>query len=215
MFNRKKCKKCGSKVKDKFDFCPSCGKLLNAEFNEDFGMLGKNDAFNGVDDLSNSMFGGIGGNMLNKMLGSAMKMLEREMRKEIKKDGSQPKTNFQMFINGKKVNLGGNFVSPPQKESRKVKQIKLPNNKLKNFAKLPKENPKTSIRRFSEKIVYEIDVPGVKVIEDVSIIKLENSIEIKAVSKTKAYSKIIPISLQIINYKLESSKILIEMSVQN
>ena len=79
---------------------------------------------------------------------------------------------------------------------------------------LPRENPKTSIRRFSNKIVYEIDVPGVKSIEDVSIAKLENSIEVKAVSKKKAYSKIIPINLPIINCQVENSILFLEFGVQ-
>src|SRR3989344_3748821 len=49
-----------------------------------------------------------------------------------------------------------------------------------------------SIRRFADRVVYEIALPGVKSIKDISITKLENSIEIKAVSKDKAYFKLIP-----------------------
>jgi len=215
MFNKKKCRKCNNKINNKFDFCPYCGNSVRGNSEEDFGMLGKNDAFNEFDDFSKSLFGGINNGIIDKMFGSAMKMLEREMQKEMKKTSSQPRTNFQMFINGKRVNFGEGNTSKGEKEKKKISQIELPQNKLKNFSKLKKENPKTNIRRFSSKIVYEIDVPGVKKIEDISITKLENSIEVKAVSKAKAYSKIIPINLEIINYRLENQKIFIELEASS
>ena len=226
MFNRKKCEKCGNKISSKFDFCPYCGKPANGNVDEDFGMLGKNDSFDEFDNFSKSIFGGFGGGMLNKMLGNAVKMLEKEMQKEMhrsvspqtlnagrKKTNSQPRTNFQMFINGKKVNLGEDFFPVQKQKAKKTAPVKLPQNKLKNFSKLPRENPKADIRRFSNKIVYEINVPGVKSIDDVSIIQLENSIEIKAVSKEKSYAKILPINLPIINYGLDNQKILLELAV--
>lgn len=226
MFNRKKCEKCGNKISSKFDFCPYCGKPANGNIDDDFGMLGKNDSFDEFDNFSKSLFGGFGGNMLNKMLGNAMKMLEKEMQKEVhrsvfpqelnagtKKTNSQPRTNFQMFINGKKLDLGGDSFPVQKQQTRKIAPVKLPQNKLKDFSKLPRENPKASIRRFSNKIVYEINVPGVKSLDDVSIIQLENSIEIKAVSKDKSYAKILPINLPIINYELDDHKILLELAV--
>lgn len=215
MFNRKKCEKCGNKISSKFDFCPYCGKPANGNSEDDFGMLGKNDSFDEFDNFSKSIFSGFGGSMLNKMLGNAMKMLEKEMQKEMKKENSPPpRTNFQMFINGKKVNLGGDSFPVQKTPVKKIAPIKLPQNKLTNFSKLPRENPKTSIRRFSNKIIYEINVPGVKSSNDISIVQMENSIEIKAVSKEKSYAKILPINLPIINYGLDNQKILLELGVQ-
>ena len=79
---------------------------------------------------------------------------------------------------------------------------------------MPRETPKTNIRRFSNKIVYEINVPGVNSVDDISIIQLENSIEIKAVSKEKSYAKILPINLPIVNYGFDNQKILLELEVQ-
>ena len=209
MFDKKKCKNCRSKISDKYDFCPYCG--MRADSQENFGMLGKNDFVNESDNFSKSFFGGFGGNILDKMLGNAMRMLEKEMRREMKNQELQPKPNFQLFINGKKVNLDGSAVNAQKKEPRKVSSVKLPQNKLKNFAKLPKKNPKTEIRRFSNRIVYEIEVPGVKAMNDISIAKLENSIEIKAVSKDHAYLKVIPINLPIMNYGFENQKIILEL----
>ena len=80
-----------------------------------------------------------------------------------------------------------------------------------NFKKLPKKQPETNIRRFSNKVVYEIEIPGVESIKDVSISQMENSIEIKAVAKKNAYEKIIPIGLPISKYDFSKGKLVLEL----
>ncbi len=45
--------------------------------------------------------------------------------------------------------------------------------------------------------------------------KLENSIEIKAITKDKAYFKIIPLNLPIINYNILKEKLILEFGVKN
>ena len=44
-----------------------------------------------------------------------------------------------------------------------------------------------------------------------AIIRLENSIEIKALAKDKAYFKLIPISLPIKDYIIEDERLIIEL----
>ena len=81
MFKKNECKKCRKKINDKYEFCPYCGSSLNENFkNEDWGMLGKNDFFEEQKQSVNSSFGG---GVLGKMLGTAMKMFEKELQKEI------------------------------------------------------------------------------------------------------------------------------------
>jgi len=214
MFNKKECQKCGKKIDKKYDFCPYCGKHLN-ESPENWGMLGKNDSPDFF-PFQNSLLRGIGGGILNKMLGSAMKMLEKEMQREVQKERqnlNQPKTNFQLFINGKRINLKEN-PKVKRKNPQRKKINFLPSfseSKSKNTSKLPRKEPKTNIRRFSDKIVYEIEMPGVKSIKDISIVKLENSIEIKSFTKNKSYFKSIPISLPIIDYELSNEKLILEL----
>ena len=86
--------------------------------------------------------------------------------------------------------------------------------KLQKIASLPKEEPLTNIRRFSNKVIYEIDMPGVNSIKDVSVIRLENSIEIKAFSKNKVYFKRIPINLPITNYGLSKGRLVLELNTE-
>jgi HSP20 family molecular chaperone IbpA len=239
----KKCPRCQNKVNKGYDFCPRCGFSLRnhqkvGKDNEDnWGMLGENDfipesqANANINPLAGNFLGPFNGGILNKMLNNAMKMLEKEMQKEMQnidpeKMQFQPKTNLQVFINGKKVNLSPgqenngkiilrkNSAKQAKSPSKPVKSIKLPETKLKNFQKLPETEPETNIRRLSDRVIYEIYMPGVKSKKDISITKLENSIEIKAVTKEKAYHKIIKVGLPVINYKFSKETLVLELAAK-
>lgn len=230
MFKKKTCKKCGEKVGKKDSFCPNCGNYLSpykkpSEKDEDWGMIGKEDEIESELN-SNNLFGGFGGKIFNKMLNQTMKMLEKEIEKNMKESGKNLQNqnpfgnmgqgHFELYINGKKIPAENIKITkkPIQKVVRKKPQDKSKFFSLENtkkFSELPKNEPSTNLRRVENKIIYEISVPGVKSIEDVSIIKLENSIEIKAISKDKAYSKRIPVNLEISNYNLSDGKIVLEL----
>ena len=211
---RKKCKKCEEKISSKHRFCPNCGNLLKKPRQEDWGMLGRND-FETKDPSSDSLLDGFTGNMFNKMLGSAMKMLEKEMKKEISRENIQPKTNVRLMINGKEINLNNVQTSPKNIEKKEKFVDNFSKKSLKRFSELPKKEPKTNVKRLSNTVIYEINLPGVKSSEDLSIVKLENSIEIKAVAKDKAYFKLLPINLPIIDYELEKGKLILELEAKN
>lgn len=217
MFNKKSCKECNKKISGKFDFCPHCGASINYKSEEDWGMLGKNDKINEQDIFSKSMFGGMNGKILNKMLGGAMKMLERELQKEMKTQ-NQIGTNFELYINGKKINPENIKITKGQiKENTSKKRAIITTfseQNQKKFAELPKNEPPTNIRRLSDKVIYELEVPGVESLGDVSIAKLETSIEIKAIAKDKAYKKLIRIDLPLKGYKLDNQKLILELGVK-
>ena len=213
MFGKRKCKSCGEKMSEKYTFCPHCGNSSIKKSKEDFGMLGKNDLANDLTNFSNSIFGGIGSKIIGKMFENAMKIIEKEMKKEMKKNGQDenPKTNFQLFINGEKINNLENSNNGKIKQKKEIAQF--PRNILKSFSSLPQKDPKTNIRRFSDKVVYEINLPGVKSLKDISIIKLESNVEVKAISKNKAYQKMIPINYPITDYNLSKGKLVLEFGV--
>ncbi len=205
MFNKKRCPYCNRKIHKGDKFCPYCGRKLSE--NEDYGMLGKDDFFETPKEKSFNLFGGLNEKILNKMLGSAIKMLEREMQKSVNESISDmPRTHVKIMVNGKEINF-----SPKQKPIQN-KKIKLPRSMLKGFSKLKKKEPKTSIKRLGNTIFYEIKLPNVKSIKDISINQLENSIEIKAKSNKEAYIKIIPINLPIKNYEFLKGKLTLELS---
>jgi HSP20 family molecular chaperone IbpA len=219
MFNRKECLNCNRKISNKYNFCPCCGSQIRKSTSEDWGMLGKEDNKDEFEEMANSLFGG---GLLNKMLGGAIKMVEKEMQRELKKQNSFPKTKFQLFINKKKVDLNGipNMVQNQNKHlikqrSKNISSIHFSEKNQKKYQSLPKGEPKTNIRRLSNKIFYEIETPGIKSIEDVSIIKLENSIEIRALAKNKAYLKILQVNLPLTGYSLNREKIVLELESEN
>ncbi len=207
MFKKNNCPKCGKKIDRKYDFCPYCGNVIENN-QEDWGMLGKNDIKESI--RTQNPFEKITENMLSKMLGSAMNMLEKEMQKEMNQQKkSTLGTNIRLMINGKEISL-----TPVEKKQKKVKEAEskfLSEEKTKEFLKLSKEEPKTDLRRLSKKIVYEIELTGVASIDDVSVIKLENSIEIRAIAKNKAYFKIIPINLPLVDYDFLDEKLILEL----
>lgn len=219
MFKRKKCDNCGEGIKDKYEFCPACGIPLTEDarmaVEEDWGMLGKTDQEYEEDPFASPLFGGITGNMLGKMLGGAMKLLEKELQKEMSRT-PQPGRNFELYINGKKVDPKKIKVTQqvqPQQAIPTKNEFSKEN--LKKLSTLPRKEPETKMKRFSDKLIYEVYLPGVNSFEDILVNKLESSIEIKAVSKENSYSKIIPISLPIIGTKFSKGKLVLELENGN
>jgi len=224
MFKKKECPRCKRKVDEKYSFCPHCGQRFDSdEESDDWGMLGKND-FMSMDGIKIPVG-------LNALFNSLMRNLSKEFdeqlnknyfpdekNKKVKRDGIS--ISISTFGNGppkiKVTQLGEKPKMQVQKEVKeKLKQNTFTEEKVKKFGNLKREEPKTSIRRLSNKIMYEIEMPGVKSLDDVSITKLENSIEIKAIAKDKAYIKKIPINLPITNYDLSEGKLILELAIKN
>lgn len=217
MFKKEKCRKCSKKIEEKYSFCPYCGTPVNSENEEKWGMLGKND----IESLTKELKLPLGFNTIfNSLMKNLSKEFETQMKdvqpekKTIKKDGIS--ISISTFGNGapkiKVSELGKK--STTKKETEKFKQNMFTKEKAQEFVESPREEPKTNIRRLSNKVIYELEMPDVSGIENVSIIKLENSIEIKAIGKGKSYSKMIPINLPIRSYDLSEGKLILELGVK-
>jgi len=209
---------------------------------EDWGMLGKEDipdnSFPGFNNPNiklpfgfNMIF-----NSLVKELDKQFKQFEKETMESQKQKRKMPKKSFKSSsINidistidngtpkirirsfGMPIKNSQKIAENTQKREEKIRKIKtkeLPENKLKKLAKLPKKEPETNIRRLSNRLIYEIDLPGVKSENDISIKDLENSIEIKALAKNKAYSKIIPLAFPLRKYYFEKGKLVLELDAR-
>ena len=229
MFKKKICTKCGNKVNNKYEFCPYCGNKLTKNFREqDWGMLGKDDSINSINEIKFPK-------ALNTIFNSLMKNLNKQFS-----ELSKEKADYQSKTNNKKENpvyksgisisisssgnrapeiriksLGGNQKLKQQEEIKKTIINNFSKKNLKKISGLPRQEPLTNIRRLSNKIVYEIKMPGVNSMKDVSIIKLENSIEIKALAKDKVYFKLIPINLPIRHYNFSKEKLILELGIKN
>ncbi len=219
MFGKKTCNQCKEKISDKYIFCPYCGHFFGKKKSEDYGMLGISDEIEMQQNPFESIFGG---GVFNKMFGGAIKMLEKELEKEFKNQNQNlpQKTNFEIIINGKRINpenirFTQRVMQQDDSGPKKKTVPKMSTESLKKISKLPKKEPSTNIRRLANKIIYELDIPGVKSMEDISITKLENSIEVKALAGNKAYSKLIPINLPITNYELADGKLILELDAKS
>jgi hypothetical protein len=219
MFKRIKCKRCGEKIKSKYSFCPGCGNRVNQENEEDYGLLGKND-FKEIENELKLPFG------MNSILNSLINNLEvnvHDVSDKIERDLNSPKKRAISIsisrVGGGKPNIKFSESNQEKIEKEKIKE-KLQKNyftseKIKKFSSLKKEEPKTDLRRLSNRVIYELEMPKVHSIDDISIVKLENSIEIKAIGKDVGYTKIIPISLPIKNYEFSKGKLVLELGLKH
>lgn len=208
MFNNRYCKGCKEKVSTKYRFCPSCGGKIDGYREEDWGVLGREDIVE-EEKLMDHFFTGFSGKMLNNMLGNAMKMLEKEMKNMEK----TPKSNFRLMINGKEIQI--NRQKKPREPARRIIKREFGKEQLKKILELPKKEPKTSLKRFGDKIIYELEMPEVKSLNDVFINNLENGIEIKAIGESEIYFKTIPLNMQIVNHELSEGKLILEFGEDN
>jgi HSP20 family molecular chaperone IbpA len=201
----------------------------------------QNDMQNAMGGMFGGFSGKVMNSMLSNAMKMLEKEMQKSMKEQNFQNQNfnqnQPvnRTNFELYINGKKIPAdkikvtkkpnNQNFQNKKLLTKQEMSQIgnKKPQNNMKsstprftneareNFQKLPKKQPETNVRRFSNKVVYEIDIPGVESIKDISISQMENSIEIKAISKKNAYEKIIPIGLPIAKYGFSKGKLVLEL----
>ena len=132
----------------------------------------------------------------------------------ISSGAGEPIVKVRSFGNVPEFQELEDHVRKEKREARKPKTIKMPEydeEKAKKLSKLPRQEAESKVRRLSGKVVYEINLPGVKNENDVVINELENSIEVKAFAKDKAYFKFLPISLPLLKYKLLKEKLILEL----
>lgn len=217
----KKCRRCNRRISRKFEFCPFCGNNARGRNDEEeYGILGK-------DDNVNDVFGSIsaGGGIWDKMLGNAMKMLEKEMssiHNAQKKPAYTPKQKMklQLYINGRKINLpqfedefGKGFENLPEEPTKKKLRRNLPvpsEETIRAAANLPRKEAKTKITRLSNKIIYEIEAAGADSIDKVLINKLEDGFEVRIFTKNMVLTKNIALKLPLVAYYLEQQKLFLE-----
>lgn len=200
-----RCKNCNKKIKKNYSFCPSCGAQINKN-SKDYGLLGRSDS---EKKEKNSMLGGISDKIMMKMIGSAMKMLEKELEKD---NFEEPKNSpkLKLMVNGKEIFNNKEEEKNSEKNTKKL-PIEFSKDNLKKWTTLEKKEPKTNLKRLGDKVYYELDLPGVESIKDVSIINLEKSLDIRAVSKKVAYQKNIPIDMPLSKYTLLRDKLILEI----
>lgn len=200
MFESKKCKNCEEKIKEEWEFCPHCGEETSGE--EYFGenmFDDVEDEFKRIDKMfASDLFSFPKFDMrMPKSNGISIVISSgtgREPKIEVMTSGSYKKLEPEI-----KKNLG---IKPVMKVKKTVKG-------------LPKvtEEPETEIKSTGNKKIIQIKLPEIKNLKDIDVKKLEQSIEIKALSKDKTYFKLIPIpsESEIINKEFKNNVLKIEL----
>jgi ribosomal protein L37E len=218
----RKCEECGSRSEEKFSFCPFCGNSFVdvRKEREDFGLLGRNDFVDNEEDQMQNL--GMMDKLVSSMVNSMMKNIDKQFKeqfRDIEKDLS--KTEVKTFPNGIRIKISGPFDVAQQGVKTKPKKI-LRNEKkeinaeqLKKMGSLPRAKAKTSVKRFGNKVVYELSTPGVISAEDVFVSKLESGYEIKAIGDRKIYVNSVPINLPLKKYSIVNNKLLFEFLAEH
>ena len=79
---------------------------------------------------------------------------------------------------------------------------------------LPRTEAKSNVRRFTDKVIYELSTPGVQSVNDIFISRTENGYEIKALGRTKVYVNNLQINLPITKFSIKSGKLVIEFKLE-
>jgi HSP20 family molecular chaperone IbpA len=201
MFENKKCKNCGQKIRDDWDFCPYCGSETSEDSPNDYDFdsiienefkridkMFKPDLFN-FPKINMKMPGGGNGISIIIRSGSGM-----EPKIEVKTSGGYKELEPEI-----KRNLG---IKTCEEKGRRVKVSSIT------------EEPETEIKASGNKKTIQIKLPGIKNFKDIDVKKLEQSLEIKAFAKGKTFFKLIPIpsNSEIINKEFKNSILKIEIA---
>ncbi len=195
----KKCRGCAEKVDRKFSYCPWCGEPQKAGAQrKDLGMLGGDDRGQVQEDLK-LPFG------LNKMVGSLVKQLEKEMG-GVNMNGAQglPK-NFKIQIGG--VPMGQMM----QKPVKKKKVVVVSEEEAERRAGLKKVEAESRVKRIGDVIIYEIEAPGVGKKEDVAVVELESGLEVRVYARDKCYVKVIPMKVEVLGWRVDGDRVSVEL----
>jgi len=209
-----KCESCGSRSSQKYSFCPHCGNNffdLRAEEDE-FGLLGRDDLSSGTGGMAPHGFG-VMDKMLSSMVNSLMKNLDKQFREQTKDfEGNDGRAEIRTFPNGIKIKIVGPFDSklPKKRVNRIVSMREIDSSKLKKISSMPKGKAKTNVKRFGDRIVYELLTPGVTSLDDVFVSKLESGYEVKAIGEKKVYVNSVPIKLPLKRFSIMNGKVLVE-----
>jgi len=230
---KKRCSHCNKKVERSFDFCPYCANPLK-DMKKEYGLLGRGDETELTENpadipTKNQSF-------MDKLMGtaisSAMKMFEKELKQmdsqEKKLNQNQPliDPNLQLFINGQRIPLPnqlnsrkGLIENPNMQEDGDLeegktkilkKAPKISEETIKKSAKLPRKEARTKLTRLRDRVVYELETPGINSLNNVIVNQLENSIEVKAYTEQAVYIKTLKVKLPLISYSIKENRLFLE-----
>lgn len=198
MFKRK-CPSCAKKIERGFNFCPYCGESFKVRRDEeDFGMLGRDDSEN-VKVEQKLPFG------IDKIMNSLIKQMEKQMEN----------VDFNGVGKGIKINVVRGVPQIKREVKKMPEKKKIVQNvsreEMEKRMKAKKVEAESKVKRLSDKIIYEIEAPGISNKKDVVVTELATGLEIRAYVGDKCYVKFIPLKVEISEYYVKNEKVFVEM----
>lgn len=199
-----KCLNCNKSSDESYRFCPHCGnsRVDKTKEAEEYGLIGREDTPQNINPMGDS-------GMLDKIFSALMKNAIKSMSEEMQNVNNN--TKVQSLPNGIRITLGNPKKSPPQKETKKQE---ITEEQIEKMSKFPRTKAKTNIRRLPDKVIYELNAPGISSTDDIFVSKLENGYEIKAIGKSKVYVNSLPIELPLKKYTLSDKGLTFEFSTK-
>lgn len=219
MFNRPRCKQCEKKISKKYTYCPHCGFCQKNKVSELFQPALDNLGFP-FSFLFKKLTKDLEKQLSNLDLPQEPPTLDSDQENFNVTNGFPGGTmGISINIDNKNgqpvIRIGSmdkNKRALPAKRKMLIKNPEISPEKAEKISNLPKAEPETRVTRLTNRLIYEIKLPGVTK-ENIIIRKLENSIEIKAFSEEKVYTKLIPLSLPVINSNLKEGKLTLELKL--
>ena len=206
----KKCSNCNSKLDKNFEFCPFCG-APRENVSENYGLLGKNDNTMDLQKTPINMNNSFLDKIMNAALNNAMKIIDQEIKRETQTKNKDPiNSNFQLYINGKKIPLQQERTIQKKEDKEIVQTKEVSQETIERSYNLPRKQAETKLVRLKDKVMYEIEAPGLKSLQDVLINKLENSFEVKIYTDKAVLIKTLPIKLKLQQYSISKDKLTLE-----
>ncbi|MCK4555263.1 MAG: zinc ribbon domain-containing protein [Candidatus Aenigmarchaeota archaeon] len=185
------CEKCNIDTKDDWSFCPKCGHELKRSKVVDYGM---EDVF---------------ASMANSLQNMTKRMLFEGMRPQGAKAPSGLTVKIVRGVPATAMRNQSARIAPvqmnaPAKVTTPLKARPAPKKTI---------EPEATFNKLPGKLMVEVKTPGVESIEDVDVLEMGTSVEVRAYSGDTLYFKIInvPKKASVVSKKVESGKLVLEM----
>ncbi len=215
-----RCPRCGYPMDDEWSYCPRCGAKRNGDFFENIFTRFRKE-FEEMNKLFERDFEAFDLSPVfknRKTSGFSIKITTS--------GNGKPKVSVRTFgdVDEKRIKkqierqLGiksgvEELSEAPQRTTEHTLLSRTPR-RMEKPKKIPKvtEEPKTEIRRVNDRVIVEMDIPGVEDMKDIEVTELENSVEVKATAGEKAFFKIItkPHQSRLIDQRFEKGKLFLE-----
>ena len=211
------CPKCGKKLKDGWRFCPYCGARLEPTQNE--------RVFHPFKGIFNRFFEEF--EEVDKLLSKDFEVFDITPWFErprasgfsitITQSGNKkPQVRIKTFGNIDKERIREAVEKKfGVKSGKKIVEVE-PTTAVERKP-IPRitEEPKTEVRRLQNKIIVEMNLPGIESEKDIEVNELSESVEVKAIGDEKAYFKIlkIPKGFRIVRKEFKDDKLTLELSL--